>query len=170
MRASRKHDLESWRPGSRLETAPTRPWPGSVPAEAPGGVHDVQRGRVGGCKRLVRAFATKSPKTSPENRPDSPTSFRATNLATSRGKRTTCRYSRSAESCDAPERIRTSDLRFRRPTAEASGMALPGQIYAPTRQLARNSIYRPPTRLLLTERGREFGLDTDDRVSSAASV
>src|SRR3954447_21886387 len=30
--------------------------------------------------------------------------------------RTPCKYARSAESCSAPERIRTSDLRFRRPT------------------------------------------------------
>jgi hypothetical protein len=38
----------------------------------------------------------------------------------------------SAESCNAPERIRTSDVRFRRPTARGIDLALESQIKRPT--------------------------------------
>ena len=55
-------------------------------------------------------------KNSPETRPESLTSFRATNPSVERGKQRPWKCPPSAESCNAPERIRTSDLRFRRPT------------------------------------------------------
>src|SRR5215207_2011090 len=60
--------------------------------------------------------SAKSPKKSPENRPESLTSFRATNSHPERQRQRSCKCTRSAESGSAPERIRTSDLRFRRPT------------------------------------------------------
>jgi hypothetical protein len=76
------------------------------------------------CSRLAACDTTnaglegssKLAKNSPENRPDSLTSFRATNLRCVRQRRSPCKCTRSTESCSAPERIRTSDLRFRRPT------------------------------------------------------
>jgi hypothetical protein len=86
-----------------------------VPADAAGCVRDVQPSQVGGC-RAARRAVSKSPKMSPENQPESLTSFRATNRGPERQERSPCKGSRSAESCNAPERIRTSDLRFRRPT------------------------------------------------------
>ena len=52
-------------------------------------------------------------KNSPENRPESLTSFRATNSNPDRETGSACKCTRSAESGSAPERIRTSDLRFR---------------------------------------------------------
>jgi len=55
-------------------------------------------------------------KNSPETRPESLTSFRATNSSPEHGNRSTWKCALSAESCNAPERIRTSDLRFRRRT------------------------------------------------------
>jgi hypothetical protein len=57
-----------------------------------------------------------APKSAPENRPESLTSFRTTNHGSEHPRRSPCKCSRSAETCSAPERIRTSDLRFRRPT------------------------------------------------------
>jgi hypothetical protein len=64
--------------------------------------------------RAVRSLSELA-KNSPETQPESLTSFRATNHGPVRRMRTTWKCPRSAESCDAPERIRTSDLRFRRP-------------------------------------------------------
>src|SRR4051794_11915886 len=55
-------------------------------------------------------------KNSPETRPESLTRFRVTNPRSERGERSPWKCAPSAESCNAPERIRTSDLRFRRPT------------------------------------------------------
>ena len=72
----------------------------------------------------------------------------------------------------APERIRTSDLRFRRPTAKASRMALGSRISGPQLAKTRQKLdrRRPGHARSLAERSRDFGLDSDDRVSSLASV
>ena len=51
----------------------------------------------------------------PENRPESLTSFRAANRRRARQEETPCKCERYSESCSAPHRIRTCDLRFRRP-------------------------------------------------------
>src|SRR5437879_2368671 len=57
-----------------------------------------------------------APKSAPENRPESLTSFRATNRRLRQLGRSPSKCSQTAERRSAPERIRTSDLRFRRPT------------------------------------------------------
>jgi hypothetical protein len=57
-----------------------------------------------------------APKSAPENRPESLTSFRTTNHGSEHPRRSPCKCSRSAGTCSAPDRIRTCDLRFRRPT------------------------------------------------------
>jgi hypothetical protein len=73
----------------------------------------------------------KSPKMSPENQPDSLTSFRVANSRHAHPDRSPCKCTRSSELCSAPERIRTSDLRFRRPTASTLDLALEGEIKRP---------------------------------------
>jgi hypothetical protein len=53
-------------------------------------------------------------RNSPESRPESLTGFQATNSRHASQERGSCKCARSAEARSAPERIRTSDLRFRR--------------------------------------------------------
>src|SRR5207249_4633231 len=57
-----------------------------------------------------------APKSAPENRPESLTSFRETTSHHARQRGSRCKCARSAEGGSAPDRIRTCDLRFRRPT------------------------------------------------------
>jgi hypothetical protein len=63
------------------------------------------------------------PKSAPENRSESLTSFRTTNHGSEHPRRSPCKCARSAETCSPPERIRTSDLRFRRSTLRVCGIA-----------------------------------------------
>ena len=53
------------------------------------------------------------------NRPESLTGLRATNCRLARQRRRPCKTPRSSESSSANERIRTSDLRFRRTTLKS---------------------------------------------------
>ena len=57
---------------------------------------------------------------SPENQPESLTSFRAANWRRPLLNRSPCKRTRSSELRSAPERIRTSDLRFRRTTLNST--------------------------------------------------
>jgi hypothetical protein len=78
----------------------------------------------------------------------------------------------AGQNLDAPERIRTSDLRFRRPTASATDMALGSQISHPDSPETRQKLHHHPpghARFRL-ESGCEVGAGTDDRVSSDASI
>ena len=56
-----------------------------------------------------------APKSAPENRPEPLTSFRATNGECEEQSQIRCKCLRTAERRSAPDRIRTCDLRFRRP-------------------------------------------------------
>ena len=62
-------------------------------------------------------------RNSPESRRKSLTGFRATNSHHVRRGRSPCNCARSSDLGSAPERIRTSDLRFRRPTTRRPSMA-----------------------------------------------
>ena len=74
-----------------------------------------------GVSAAVRA-PRGAPKSAPDNRPESLTSFRATNSCDARQERSPCKCVRSTERGSAPERIRTSDLRFRSPRGEFLGV------------------------------------------------
>lgn len=78
------------------------------------GEHDV--GEHDGQGRARRPRSSGAPRSAPENRPESLTSLRATNGRRARQERSSWKCTRSSESDNAPDRIRTCDLRFRRPT------------------------------------------------------
>ena len=61
-------------------------------------------------RQRPRTWRPRSPKKSPENRPESLSSFQAMYWPRAGQRRSPCKCTRSSESNSAPERIRTSDL------------------------------------------------------------
>jgi hypothetical protein len=90
-------------------------------------------------RRALSGASTELAKNSPETQPESLTSFRATNPQSERGNRSPWKCSPSAESRNAPERIRTSDLRFRRRYLYRPAMPVP------TRNCLHRRVYRGDT-------------------------
>jgi hypothetical protein len=90
-----------------------------------------------------REAPNTSPKKSPENRPEALTSFRAANSGCERQERSPCKCSQTAERRSAPERIRTSGLRFRRPTPSRMIWLYRAKAIGPTPE-TRQKVLQPP--------------------------
>jgi hypothetical protein len=100
----------------------------------------AREGRRRGCRRLrpIRN-RLKPPQTSPRKSPDNQSEPRGPHECAASGTRPSVQRTKvkisetpaTKRKSSAPERIRTSDLRFRRPTASTRDLALESQVTGP---------------------------------------
>ena len=134
-----------------IDRHPLRPGQTAQPSD----VH--QTGGTPARRRGGLVAASNSPKTRQKLGQNRSRASEPRTRGRDREKRSSCKYTRSSESCSAPERIRTSDLRFRRPTASATDMALGSQISNADSPKTRQRLnHHPPghTRFSFRERAR----------------